>query len=149
MANRKFWLRSWHSIFPLVRVNLKCAFKVLSKNHFEKAMTSSLRKNILLAVQEVQGLNVEEAESFLRSDELIASVKASYRDNVHLHKIKSIPLFIFNLPQCGIEGGPFRTPAVPSRRPPWIKQGSNTPEAFLISFESIYATWKKSNVLSS
>ena len=47
--------------------------------------------------------------------------------------------------QCGIQGGPFREPlpgsAGVASRAPWIKQGSNTPEAFLISLESMYSTY--------
>ena len=106
-------------------------------------MSSSRRSNVILAMKETEGLDAVAGESFLNTDELIDVVRTSYRENVHLHGIKSIPLFIFNLPVYGIQGGPFRTPIDASRRGPWIKQGSNTPESFLISFEAIYAEVKK------
>mmetsp|Transcript_22318 Transcript_22318/g.30565 ORF Transcript_22318/g.30565 Transcript_22318/m.30565 type:complete len:215 (-) Transcript_22318:127-771(-) len=121
--------------------------EVLSRNHFEKAMSSSFRSNVLKAIEETNELNLAEAKEFLSSNELVEIVLNSYKDNVHLHQIVSIPLVIFNLPQCGIEGGPFRSSSLltTTRRAPWIKQGSNTPEAFLLSFESMYSEFKRMN----
>jgi len=116
--------------------------QILSRNHFEKAMSSSYRSNVLKVIAETNELNVAEAEELLSSNELVEIVLNSYKDNVHLHKIVSIPLVIFNLPQCDIKGGPFRCSSPTARRLPWIKQGSNTPEAFLLSFESMYSEFK-------
>lgn len=109
-------------------------------------MTSSRRSNVILAMKETAGLDEVAGEEFLNSEELSDFVRTSYKENVHLHGIKSIPLFVFNLPDYGIQGGPFRPTIDASRRGPWIKQGSNSPESFLISFEAMYAEVKKKSI---
>jgi predicted DsbA family dithiol-disulfide isomerase len=117
--------------------------EVLSHNHFELAMSASRRHNVLQAVSEVKGLVVTDALSFLQSDELVDEVTKAYAENVHVNKITSIPFFVFNLPQCGINGGPFQIPPLNPVRGPWMKTGSNSPVAFLLSFEAMYKVYKQ------
>ena len=103
-------------------------------------MSASRRENVLTAVRETDGLDIDTCIQFLESQELSSEIIQQYNDNVHLHGIISIPLFLFHLPQIGVSGGPFREAG--SGRMPWKKQGSNTPEAFFMTFESIYREYQ-------
>eukprot|EP00657_Telonema_sp_P-1_P005880 TRINITY_DN23671_c0_g1_i1.p1 TRINITY_DN23671_c0_g1~~TRINITY_DN23671_c0_g1_i1.p1 ORF type:complete len:177 (+),score=38.23 TRINITY_DN23671_c0_g1_i1:178-708(+) len=103
--------------------------------HFENETGSCISDTVLTAATRA-GLDREEVERFLASDDLKSAVWQSYTDMVYTHNIHSIPLFIFNGPASS--GGPFR-PKVPGRIcEPRMVNGSAGRDEFLSIFEGLY-----------
>mmetsp|Transcript_48754 Transcript_48754/g.120904 ORF Transcript_48754/g.120904 Transcript_48754/m.120904 type:complete len:295 (-) Transcript_48754:317-1201(-) len=108
----------------------------LSRRHFEQGgqgESASTRATLMAAAAEV-GLDVAAAKSFLETDELVKEVWHSYGATIHQKGIHSIPLFVFNVPQLGLVGGPFRQGA----GTPFVVNGSMDAPTFLRIFEGVY-----------
>lgn len=109
----------------------------LNSRHFQNARrgttgeSASSRATLLESAAAV-GLDAAAAEAFLVTDELKDDVWRSYGDTIHRRGISAIPLFVFNVPEVGIVGGPFRE----FRQAPWTLNGSMDPPAFLAVFEA-------------
>ena len=121
----------------------------LSKRHFTmgaQGESASKRHTILRAAEEA-GIDRAEAEAFYDSDELRDVVWRSYGDMPRLG-ISAIPLFVFNVPEIHLEGGPLR-PHATGANPP-IVNGSMTAELFINIFSQIWsavATFRRSATL--
>jgi len=108
----------------------------LSRRHFEQGgqgESASTRATLMAAAAEA-GLDVAAAKSFLETDELVKEVWHSYGATIHQKGIHSIPLFVFNVPQLGLVGGPFRQGA----GTPFVVNGSMDAPTFLRIFEGVY-----------
>lgn len=105
----------------------------LNHRHFEKRESASVRANLLNAVEAV-GLDRTAANVFLDTDELEADVWKSYGSTIYEKNIHAIPFFVFNVPQIGAVGGPFR---VHGKREPFIVKGSMDEDYFYSLFEKI------------
>jgi len=105
----------------------------LNKRHFERRTSASERPTLLAAV-DAAGLDVSAAKAFLQSDELVSDVWRSYGQTIHGKNIHSIPLFVFNVPQLGLIGGPFRS----GQGTPFVVNGSMDAPTFLRIFEGAY-----------
>ena len=110
----------------------------LSRKHFTQgsAGESASKAHTVLAAAKEAGLDEDAAASFLRSGELRDVVWRSYGD-MPRRGISAIPLFVFNVPELGVEGGPLRPHAASSEKPP-IVNGSMTPELFEEIFDDLY-----------
>mmetsp|Transcript_20891 Transcript_20891/g.34458 ORF Transcript_20891/g.34458 Transcript_20891/m.34458 type:complete len:441 (-) Transcript_20891:239-1561(-) len=110
----------------------------LSKRHFtqgSKGESASKRHTIVAAAEEA-GLDRDEVLTFLDTDELRDYVWKSYGE-MPRRGIQAIPLFVFNVPELGIEGGPLRPHAAGD---PPIVNGSMQVHTFTLIFEDL---WKR------
>ena len=71
----------------------------MSKRHFEENESCADRENLINAVRDTPDLDVQAAQTFLSSDELVQDVWDSYGRMIRYWGIKEIPVFIFNRPQ--------------------------------------------------
>mmetsp|Transcript_35668 Transcript_35668/g.42996 ORF Transcript_35668/g.42996 Transcript_35668/m.42996 type:complete len:153 (-) Transcript_35668:496-954(-) len=108
----------------------------LGHRHFEKKESASHRRTLLAAAEEV-GLDVQLAQQFLNTDELVEHVWRSYGTTIREKGIHSIPLFVFNGPKTN--GGPFR----PGPGQAIVHSGSGDPHSFLQIFSKI---WRESKM---
>jgi len=108
----------------------------LNHDHFTRRNSASNKAALLAAVAEA-GLSVEDAETFLASDEFSEDVWRSYRETIEVHGIHSIPLFVFNGPRN--DAGPFRSGHGEAR----VINGSASASEFLGVFNGILETEKR------
>lgn len=126
----------------------------LNYQHFELGKSASSLESVLEACgHESVSIDVDAAEEFLQTKELEEEVWKSYGDTIHKYKVHSIPLFVLKVPSINAMGGPFpsddgdnldkeegvSTPCSTSevKLPPWIMNGSFSPDEFLDIFEDI------------
>lgn len=105
----------------------------LNKRHFE-GRTSASERPTLLAAAAAAGLDASAAAAFLSGRELEVEVWKSYGETIHAKGIRSIPLFVFNVPQLNLVGGPFR--AGPGT--PFVVNGSMDAPTFLRIFTAAH-----------
>lgn len=105
----------------------------LNRRHFERKESASLRDTLLDAAEEV-GLDRDLANQFLDTNEYVAEVWKSYGSTIREKGIHSIPMFVYNVPKIGAQGGPFRSFGT---RPPWVVRGSMSEAYFFNMFETI------------
>ena len=120
----------WAGRFGLQEKFMTC----LNERHFEQQTSASERPTLLAAAKEA-GLDVDAATALLNTDELVDDVWESYGDTIHGRGIHSIPLFVFNVPQLGLVGGPFRRGG---KGTPFVLNGSMDMPTFLKTFVSAY-----------
>ena len=101
---------------------------------FEEQKSASYRDTLLEAIEEV-GLNVEDANAFLNTNELEDYVWEWYGRTIYEKNIHSIPLFVFNVPIIDAVGLPFRSSG---KRKPYLVKGSGSSDYFAALFEQIY-----------
>ena len=117
----------------------------LNKRHFERGShgESASKRHTVLAAAKEAGLDYDAAAAFYDSDELREQVWKSYGE-MPRRGIDAIPLFVFNVPEIGLEGGPLRPPAatpgaaMPGAAKPPIVNGSMTPELFERIFDELW-----------
>jgi len=99
----------------------------LNRRHFTRGSQgeSASKSHTILAAAKEAGLDAAEADAFLKSGELRDQVWRSYGQMPKLG-ITAIPLFVFNVVEIGLEGGPLRPHASSTGTPP-IVNGSVTP----------------------
>ena len=107
---------------------------LINKKHFEEQKSASYRDTLLEAIEEV-GLNVEDANAFLNTNELEDYVWEWYGRTIYEKNIHSIPLFVFNVPIIDAVGLPFRSSG---KRKPYLVKGSGSSDYFAALFEQIY-----------
>ena len=115
----------------------------LSKRHFtqgHKGESASTRPTVLAAAEEA-GIGRVEAAAFYDSDELRDVVWRSYGE-MPKKGISAIPLFVFNVPEIGLEGGPLR-PDARGTTPP-IVNGSMQIPLFVDIFTQLWAAVEQS-----
>ena len=93
----------------------------LSRRHFTRGThgESASRRHTVLAAAEEAGLPKADAARFYDSDELRDVVWRSYGE-MPKKGISAIPLFVFNVPEIGVEGGPLRPHAAGGTQPPIV-----------------------------
>ena len=108
----------------------------LSSRHFENGARghSASKRHTVLAAAEAAGLDRAAASAFYDSDELRGVVWRSYGD-MPRRGISAIPLFVFNVPEIGLEGGPLR-PDAPGNQ--FIVNGSMDEHVFVEIFEELW-----------
>uniref|UniRef100_A0A7S2CX16 DSBA-like thioredoxin domain-containing protein n=1 Tax=Haptolina brevifila TaxID=156173 RepID=A0A7S2CX16_9EUKA len=109
----------------------------LNKRHFTQGSDgeSASKRHTVLAAAKEAGLDPQEAEAFYDSGELRDVVWKSYGE-MPKRGINAIPLFVFNVPEIGVEGGPLRPHATGSQPP--IVNGSMTIELFENLFDDLW-----------
>jgi len=120
----------------------------LSKRHFTMGSSgeSASKRHTVLAAAREAGLDPTAAAAFYDSEELRDVVWRSYGD-MPKRGINAIPLFVFNLPELAIEGGPLR-PHATGHTPP-IVNGSMTIDLFVSIFDQLWdalAAHRKNNL---
>ena len=114
----------------------------LSRRHFTQGSSgeSASRRHTVLAAAEEAGLDPQAASSFYDGDELRDVVWRSYGD-MPKRGISAIPLFVFNVPEINVEGGPLR-PHAKGTHPP-IVNGSMNAELFGDIFDDLWSKLSK------
>ncbi|KAL1524421.1 hypothetical protein AB1Y20_019316 [Prymnesium parvum] len=109
----------------------------LSRRHFTRGSDgeSASKRHTILAAAVEAGLEREEAAAFLQSERLRDVVWRSYGE-MPRRGIQAIPLFVFNVPEIGVEGGPLRRDK-PGEPP--IVNGSMQVHTFTAIFEDLWA----------
>ncbi len=105
----------------------------MSKLHFEQEKSCADRENLLEAI-EAAGMNVEDANTFLNTDEGEAAVWKSYGDLIKRYRIKEIPVFTFT---TGL------SPFDPSFKSgigiqPYVVVGSSSVDLYVSILERLY-----------
>jgi len=110
----------------------------LNRRHFTRGSQgeSASKSHTILAAAKEAGLDAAEADAFLKSGELRDQVWRSYGQMPKLG-ITAIPLFVFNVVEIGLEGGPLRPHASSTGTPP-IVNGSMTVELFEGIFDDLW-----------
>ena len=110
----------------------------LSKRHFEHGSDgeSASKRHTVLAAAAEAGLDYDDAAQFYDGDLLRSDVWKSYGD-MPRRGISAIPLFVFNVPEIGLEGGPLR-PHVNGKIKPPIVNGSMQVDLFVEIFTQIW-----------
>ena len=112
----------------------------LNKRHFEQGThgESASKRHTVLAAAKEAGLDYDDAARFHDSDELREVVWRSYGD-MPRRGINAIPLFVFNVPEIDLEGGPLRPEAAArgAHEPP-IVNGSMGIELFERIFDDLW-----------
>ena len=111
----------------------------LSRRHFTQGTSgeSASKRHTVLAAAAEAGIPRAEAAAFYDSDELRDVVWRSYGD-MPRRGINAIPLFVFNVPEIGVEGGPLRPHAKGTSSAPPVVNGSMTAELFVGIFEQLW-----------
>lgn len=113
--------------------------------HFTQNEGSCLRSTVTEAAHRA-GLEMDEVNRFLNSEELRADVWKSYSDMVEKHQIHSIPMFIFHGPRSN--GGHFRPKKSElSNDQPRTVNGSAHSDDFLQIFEELHQEYKLASQL--
>lgn len=111
----------------------------IGKLHFEEVRHNNDRSTLLAACERV-GLDVDAAEAFLDTDEMVDRVWWSYGTTIRYYGIKEIPCYVLN--RIGVPGpfsGFFDAATSPA---PYILYGATEPDDVMDALELIREEWE-------